>query len=290
MLEFLHEAWHILLHAALDALKILPFLFFTYLLMEWLEHRAGERVERAVARAGRAGPAIGGALGLLPQCGFSAVAAGLFSGRVVTVGTLLAVFLATSDEMIAVFLGEGLSPRTVLTVLAVKLVVALAAGFLADLLFRQKTELHVADLCHEEGCHCERGILRSALHHTLHIFSFILIINIALGTVLHFVSAEQLAALLHGVPVLGQAVAALVGLIPNCAASVAIATLYARGVLSAGAMLAGLLTGAGVGLLVLFRTNKSIRQNICLAAVLLGIGALAGCLFDYTGLATLLGL
>lgn len=291
MLELLHEAGHILLHAALDALQILPFLFFTYLLMEWLEHRAGERVERSIARAGRAGPAIGGALGLLPQCGFSAVAAGLFSGRVVTVGTLLAVFLATSDEMIAVFLGEGLPLRAVLTVLAVKLVIALAAGFLADLLFRKKSgELHVTDLCHEEGCHCERGILRSALHHTLHIFFFILIINIALGTVLHFVSAEQLAALLHGVPVLGQAVAALVGLIPNCAASVAVATLYARGVLSAGAMLGGLLTGAGVGLLVLFRTNKNIRQNICFVAALLGIGVLAGCLFDYTGLAMLLGL
>lgn len=291
MLEFLQEAWHILLHAAIDALKILPFLFFTYLLMEWLEHRAGERVEQAIARAGHAGPAIGGVLGLLPQCGFSAVAAGLFSGRVVTVGTLLAVFLATSDEMIAVFLGEGLAPRTVLIVLAVKLVIALAVGFLADLVFcKRQGELHVTDLCHEEGCHCERGILRSALHHTLHIFSFILIINIALGAVLHFVSAEQLAAVLGGVPVLGQLAAALVGLIPNCAASVAVATLYARGVLSAGAMLAGLLTGAGVGLLVLFRTNKHLRQNLVFTAALLLVGVVFGCVLDYTGLAALLGL
>ena len=291
MLEFLQEAWHILLHAAIDALKILPFLFFTYLLMEWLEHRAGERVEQAIARAGHAGPAIGGVLGLLPQCGFSAVAAGLFSGRVVTVGTLLAVFLATSDEMIAVFLGEGLAPRTVLIVLAVKLVIALAVGFLADLVFcKRQGELHVTDLCHEEGCHCERGILRSALHHTLHICSFILIINIALGAVLHFVSAEQLAAVLGGVPVLGQLAAALVGLIPNCAASVAVATLYARGVLSAGAMLAGLLTGAGVGLLVLFRTNKHLRQNLVFTAALLLVGVVFGCVLDYTGLAALLGL
>lgn len=291
MPEFLHEAWHILSHAALDALKILPFLFFTYLLMELLEHKAGERVERAVAKAGRAGPAIGGVLGLLPQCGFSAAAAGFFSGRVITLGTLLAVFLATSDEMIAVFLGEGLPPKTVLIVLGVKLAVAMLAGFVADLLFSKRGEhLHVEDLCHEEGCHCENGIFRSALHHTLQIFSFILIINIALGVILHLVSAEQLAAALGGVPVVSQLVAAAVGLIPNCAASVAIATLYARGVLSAGAMLSGLLTGAGVGLLVLFRTNKHLRENLIFTGALLLIGIAVGCLLDHTGLAALLGL
>lgn len=291
MPEFLHEAWHILSHAALDALKILPFLFFTYLLMELLEHKAGERVERAVAKAGRAGPLVGGLLGLLPQCGFSAAAAGFFSGRVITVGTLLAVFLATSDEMIAVFLGEGLPPKTVLVVLAVKLVVATLAGLAVDLLLgKRQGHLHVEELCHEEGCHCEKGVLRSSLHHTLQIFSFILIINIVLGVVLHLVSAEQLAAALGGVPVLSQLAAALVGLIPNCAASVAVATLYARGVLSAGAMLAGLLTGAGVGLLVLFRTNKHVRENLILAAALLLIGVAVGCVVDYTGLAALLGL
>ncbi len=291
MPEFLHEAWHILSHAFVDALKILPFLFFTYLLMELLEHKAGERVERAVAKAGRAGPLIGGVLGLLPQCGFSAAAAGFFSGRVVTVGTLLAVFLATSDEMIAVFLGEGLPPKTVLVVLAVKLAVALLAGLLADLLLgKRQGHLHVEELCHEEGCHCEKGVLRSSLHHTLQIFSFILIINIALGVVLHLVSAEQLAAALGGVPVLSQLAAALVGLIPNCAASVAVATLYARGVLSAGAMLAGLLTGAGVGLLVLFRTNKHVRENLVFVGALLLIGVAVGCLFDHTGVAALLGL
>ncbi len=285
----MHEALHVLGHAALDSVKLLPFLFLTYFIMELLEHKAGERVERAVARAGHAGPLIGGVLGLLPQCGFSAAAAGFFSGRVVTVGTLLAVFLATSDEMIAVFLGEGLPPRTVLVVLAIKLVVAVLAGFAADLVFRSRQgHLHVEELCHEQGCHCEKGIWRSALHHTVQIFLFVFVINVTLGTVLHFVSAEQLAQALGGIPVLGQCAAALVGLIPNCAASVAIATLYARGVLSAGAMLAGLLTGAGVGLLVLFRTNKHLRENLILAGALLLIGIAVGCLVDYTGLAALL--
>ena len=287
MVEMLGVLWD----AVIDTAKVLPLLFLTYLLMEWLEHRAGERVERAVASAGKAGPFVGALAGLLPQCGFSAAAAGLFAGRVVTVGTLLAVFLATSDEMLAVFLGQGLGPRVIFVVLAIKLVVAAFFGFLADLLFRgKKTGLGVQEMCQEHGCHCEQGILRSALHHTGEIVLFILIINIALGAVLHWVGAERFAAAMNGVPLLSQCVAALVGLVPNCAASVAVATLYARGVLSAGAMLAGLLTGSGVGLLVLLRTHKNHRENLVLVAALFAIGVLVGCLVDATGLGAVLGL
>ncbi len=285
------EVLHVLGHAVLETLKVLPFLFLTYLLMEWLEHRAGARVEGAVAKAGKAGPFIGAVAGLLPQCGFSASAAGFFAGRVVTVGTLLAVFLATSDEMIAVFLGQGLSLRVILTVLVVKLVVAVLFGFAADLLlFKKQQGPRVKELCEEHGCHCEEGILRSALHHTGEIVVFILIINIILGAVLRFVEAERLATALGSLPVLSQCVAALVGLVPNCAASVAVATLYAQGVLSAGAMLAGLLTGTGTGLLVLFRANKNHGENVRLVLALFLVGLLVGCLVDYTGLSALLGL
>lgn len=291
MAEFFHAAGHVLLHALLDSLGVLPFLFLTYLLMEFLEHKAGERVERAVAKAGKAGPAIGGALGLLPQCGFSAAIAGLFAGRVVTVGTVVAVFLATSDEMIAVFLGKGMPWHVVLTTLAVKLVVAMLVGFLVDLVLRNRQGApHVEDLCEAEGCHCEKGIWRSALHHTLHIFLFVFLINIGLGALLEALGAERMALLLNGVPVLGQAIAALIGLIPNCAASVAIATLYAGGTISAGSMIAGLLTGAGAGLLVLFRTNKHLRENLQIVAVLFATALLVGCLLDYTGFAILIGL
>lgn len=291
MTEFLHEAWHVLSHAFLDSLTVLPFLFLTYLLMELLEHKTGERTERVIARAGKAGPLLGGALGLLPQCGFSAAAAGLYAGKVVTIGTVLAVFLATSDEMIAVFLGKGLSPRVIFVTLAIKFCVAVLVGFVADLIMRNRRRtLHVEDLCEAEGCHCEKGIWRSALHHTLHIFLFVLLINVALGAVLEVVGAETLALMLNGMPVLGQCIFALIGLIPNCAASVAIATLYAVGTVSAGSMMAGLLTSAGAGLLVLFRTNKNVRENLLLVACLFAIGVFVGCILDYTGLATLLGI
>lgn len=292
MAEIFHTLWHVLLHALLDTLMVLPFLFLTYLLMEFLEHRAGERAMLAIKRAGKAGPAIGAALGLLPQCGFSAAAAGLFAGRVVTFGTLLAVFLSTSDEMIAVFLGAGLPLRVILVTLAVKFVVAALLGFLADILLRKRqAAMQVEELCEAEGCHCEEGgVLRSALHHTLHIAAFVFAVNLLLGSALEFVGAEKIASLLGGVPVLSQAVAALVGLIPNCAASVAVATLYAKGVLSAGAMMAGLLTGAGAGLLVLFRTNRRLKENLIFVCVLFLVSVLFGCLFDYAGLAVLLGL
>ena len=287
----MHEVLHVLGHAVLDSVKLLPFLFLTYLLMEFLEHRAGERIERAVARAGKAGPVIGGVLGLLPQCGFSAAIAGLFAGRVVTVGTVVAVFLATSDEMIAVFLGKGMPWHVVPVTLAVKLVVAVLVGFLVDLLFRDRQDTpHVKDLCEAEGCHCEKGIWRSALHHTLHIFLFVLIINVLLGALFEVLSAERIAILLNGVPVLGQTIAALIGLVPNCAASVAIATLYASGAISAGSMIAGLLTGAGAGLLVLFRANKHLRENLQITALLFVTALVVGCLLDYTGLAVLIGL
>ena len=291
MEAFLQEAGHVLWHAFLDSLQILPFLFLTYLLMEWLEHKAGERVEKAVAKAGKAGPLFGGTLGLFPQCGFSAVMAGLFAGGVVSVGTVLAVFLATSDEMIAVFLGEGISARVIFTVLGIKLAVAVLCGFVADIFFGTHHEhVHIEEHCREEHCGCENGIWRSALHHALHVFFFILVINVALGAVLECMGTERLALLLGGVPVLSQCVVALVGLIPNCGTSVAIATLYAKGLLSAGAMLSGLLTGAGAGLLVLFKTNKKLRVNLLFVGALLLIGVLVGALLDYTGLAALVGL
>ena len=291
MAHFFEHVPHILLHGLLDSLKLLPFLFLTYLLMELLEHKAGERVQKAISRAGRAGPAIGGTLGLIPQCGFSTALAGLYAGHVITPGTLLAVFLATSDEMLPIFLGEGIPVPRILTVLGLKLVIALLVGFVTDLILRGKLrEMHVEELCEEEHCHCEKGIWRSALHHTLHIFVFVLIVNILLTGAFELLGEERIGTVVNSVPVLGTVAAALIGLIPNCAASVAIATLWTKGVISGGAMLAGLLTGAGAGLLVLFRTNKHLKENLLLLAALLGSGILFGCLLDLTGLAALLQL
>jgi hypothetical protein len=228
----------------------------------------------------------------VPQCGFSTVAAGFYAGRVVSVGTLLSVFLATSDEMLPVMLGARVGAGKILTVLALKLGIAVLVGFLADLFWRRReADLHVEGLCEEEGCGCgEKGVWRSTLYHTLHIFAFVLLFNLLIGFALELVGEEALGSVMRDIPVLGQLIAALVGLIPNCAASVAIATLYTKGVISAGAMLAGLLTGAGAGLLVLFRTNKKMKENLAIVGVLLATGVLFGSLLDLTGLSNALGL
>lgn len=286
-----HQFLHVLLHALADSALILPFLFLTYLLMEWLEHKAGDGVEKAIKRAGKLGPLAGGALGLVPQCGFSALASGFFAGRVVSVGTLLAVFLATSDEMIPVFLGARIGVGKILTVLALKFGIAVFVGFLTDLLWCRREHLHVEGLCEEEGCGCgEKGIWLSTLYHTLHVFLFVLLFNVLIGFALELVGEDALGAVMRDIPVLGQLIAALVGLIPNCAASVAVATLYTKGVISAGAMLAGLLTGAGAGLLVLFRTNKKWKENLLIVGILLLTGVVFGSLLDLTGLGAALGL
>ncbi len=285
------EILHVLWHGTHDTLKLLPFLFLTYLLMEILEHKAGDGAKKAIARAGRLGPLIGALLGLVPQCGFSAVAAGLFAARIVTPGTVLAVFLATSDEMLPVLLGAGIPIPCVLGVLGLKFVIAALSGFAIDLLLHRRIKTpHVEAFCDEEHCHCEQGVWRSALHHTWQIGLFVLVVNLALSFVLEFVGTEALASLVGGIPVLGETVTALVGLIPNCAASIAIATLYAKGVISAGAMLSGLLTGAGAGLLVLFRTNKNLVQNLLFALALFVLGVLFGSVLELTGFLAFLAL
>lgn len=284
--------WHILSHALIDSAWLLPFLFLTYLCMELLEHKAGDKVKRGVARAGRAGPIFGSLVGLIPQCGFSAASAGFFAGGIITPGTLLAVFLATSDEMLPIFIGSNVSPIKIVTVLGIKLAVAVIFGFVFDLIFVKKREkLEISELCEEENCHCgERGIFLSSLIHTAQIFAFVFVINLALTAAFEFIGEEKIAAVLGNIPVLDVIAASIVGLIPNCAASVLIATLWTKGIISGGAMIAGLLTGAGAGLLVLYRTNKRIKENLILTAALLIIGIAVGAILDLSGISAILGL
>ena len=284
--------WHIFSHALIDSIWLLPFLFLTYLAMELIEHKAGDKVQAVISRTGRTGPLWGGLAGLIPQCGFSAASAGLFAGGVITPGTLLAVFLATSDEMISIFLGSSVPPIKIITVLGIKLVVAVIVGLAVDLIFGKKgRKLEISDHCEDENCHCgERGVWISSLIHTVQIFAFVFAINLVLTAAFELIGEQNISAILVKIPVLNVVIAALVGLIPNCAASVLIATLWTKGVISGGAMIAGLLTGAGAGLLVLYRTNKQLKQNLFLTLLLLSVGILVGVLLDLCGLATLLGL
>ncbi len=285
--------WHSLSHALLDGLKLLPFLFLTYLLMEILEKKAGEKAESAVRRAGKWGPLWGGLLGAVPQCGFSAAASSLYAGRVLTVGTLFAVFLATSDEMVPIMLSGVASGQTDLTVmvkiLGAKVLMGMVSGFIVDAvvsgLLRRKSSMDIHLICEQEHCDCESGVWRSALLHTVKIFAYLVVFTFIINLGVELIGEETVAGWFNSLPVVGVLVSALIGMIPNCASSVLVTQLYLDGILSTGAMLAGLLTGAGVGLLVLFRLNRRLKENLLITGVLYGFGVLWGVLFELLGVA-----
>lgn len=265
-----------------DSIRLLPFLFFTYLVMEYLEHRAGERMQDVIRKSGKAGPAIGGLLGVFPQCGFSAAASNLYAGRIISLGTLMAVFLSTSDEMLPIMISENVGLPTMGKILAVKVLFAVFAGFGIDLVYRRKDkDMQIEHLCERHHCHCERGIWKSALHHTLEVFIYILLISFVLNLLIALIGEETLGALILNQPVAGILIAALVGMIPNCAASVIVTKLYLSGVLGAGALIAGLLSGTGVGYLVLLKVNDDRRENLRILFLLYGIGVMAGVIVEF---------
>ena len=266
----------------LDNLLLLPFLFVTYLVLEVLEARAGGALERGLGRTRRLGPLVGSLAGVVPQCGFSAAAASLYAGGAITAGTLVAVFLSTSDELIPVLVSEKVPISLLGGIVAVKVVAGLTVGFLVNAvmsLFGKGTpELHVDELCAHSRCSCKerKGVLLPALIHTAEIFFFILVISGAVELVMHYVGEDGLRRMILNEPWAGEAIAGLVGFIPNCAVSVTGAQIYLKGGMSAGALMAMSLTGSGVGLLVLFRTNRRWKANLALVAVLYVAGVLIG--------------
>lgn len=310
----------VLADSVIDTLKLIPFLLVTYLAMEALEHFASNKVREAVERAGTAGPVVGALLGALPQCGFSAMAATLFSGRVVTAGTLVAVILSTSDEMIPVFVAHQEPASRMLSIIAIKVVLGIVAGLLLDVALRLlhragDGHAHIHELCEREHCHCEEadeldddeghdgrgdhdehaqhlehahhhghshshhgawGIVRSACVHTIQVTAFIFLISLLFGLIIEGLGVDSIRSMLAYHPVRATFIAALVGLIPNCGASVAIAELFLDGTLATGPMLAGLLSSGGVGLLVLWRTNADARQNVYVTLLVYGVAVLAG--------------
>lgn len=326
---------HTVMHAVEDTLPIVPFLLVTYLVLEALEHAAGERVNTVVKRAGAAGPVAGALLGIVPQCGFSAMGATLYAGRVITIGTLIAVFLSTSDEMLPLLVAERVDAGTVAAILVSKAAIALIVGLAVDVAVRvlrlnerahavlrrgvlgrgaavstrdaaardMLDDLaeagegadHIHRLCERDHCGCDEddahaghghdhahghsaagSIVRSALSHTIQVSLFIFLVTFALVAVFEGAGEAVITGFLASNETLAVFGAALVGLIPNCAASVVVTQLYLEGVLALGPMLAGSLAGAGAGFLVLFRTNRNARENIVILLVLYAVSVTCG--------------
>ncbi len=277
--------WEILEHALLDSLQTLPFLFLAYLLIEFLEHHASGKMEKALAGSGKLGVVIGALLGCVPQCGFSAIAANLYAGRIITLGTLMAVFLSTSDEMIIIMLSEPGHVGEMLLLIGIKVVIAVLAELVIDFIVKRNNgsgEENIKKLC--SGCGCEHGIFLSALKHTVSIFAIVLAANIVLGGLIHLVGEENLGKFMLSGSFFQPILAAVIGLIPNCAASVLITELYIGGALTLSSAVAGLCAGAGVGLIVLFRANRNLKDCVRIILLLFGISAAAGLLLSLFGL------
>lgn len=282
MLEIIEET-------LIDSIKLLPFLFITYLVMEYIEHKTSQKSKETIRKSGKFGPAVGSFLGVFPQCGFSVSATNLYAARVITLGTLISVYLSTSDEMLPIFISEAVPISIILKILGIKFLIGMIAGFIIDfilkILNKGEQEEKIVDLCEKEHCHCEHGILKSALKHTINIFIFILLISLVINIAIYFIGEDTIAGFLQNKPIIGPIISGLIGLIPNCAASVIITQMYLENVISFATLISGLLVGAGVGLAVLFKTNKGIKQNIKIIVLLYAIGVISGIIIELLGIA-----
>lgn len=269
----------IFIDALLDTLKVLPFLLGVYILIEYIEHRSSEKLGNALRKMGPFGSVGGAVLGAIPQCGFSVVASNLFAGRLISMGTLVAVFISTSDEAIPMLISNPQSIGELWKFILIKTVIAIIAGIVVDIVIKvlhmDKQEEPFKEIC--SHCDCEHhGIFHAALSHTIEIIIFILIVNLLLNGFMEFAGTETVSKILMTNSVFQPLIAGLVGFIPNCAASVVLTQLYIEGILSFGSIIAGLTTSAGVGLVVLFKMNKHVKQNLFILWILYFTGVLSG--------------
>lgn len=279
----------IITETLIDSIKILPFLFLSYLLIEYIEHKSSHKLEKALSASGKYSKVVGSILGIIPQCGFSAVAANLFSSRVITIGTLVAVFLATSDEAIPILLTYPEKSKDLIMILVIKFIIAVVAGTIIDAILNLKKNkeakfdndemhTHMHDIC--KDCDCDHGLLKSSIKHTLSIFLFLLVITFIINIAVELIGDENFSKIILSGSMLQPFVASIIGLIPNCAASVLLSKLYVDGALSLGSIIAGLSTGAGVGGIILFKTNKNLKENLSILGLVYLIGAFCGVFID----------
>ncbi len=282
MLEVIQET-------LVDSIKILPFLFFTYLLMEYIEHKTNKKTKDMIKKSGKIGPFVGGILGCFPQCGFSVSASNLYAGRVISIGTLIAIFLSTSDEMLPILISNGTNISVILKIVGIKVIVGIVAGFIIDYILRNRSVSNVEgnkihDICTEEHCNCESGILKSTIKHTVNIFLFIVVISFVLNSLVTLIGEDNLSKLFMQNTIFGPMIAGIIGMIPNCASSVVITELYLNTTITLGSVMAGLLAGSGVGIAVLFKVNKNLKENLKILSIIYLIGIGVGILIDAMGI------
>ena len=273
-----------LLDGLIDTVKLIPYLLITFILLEYIEHKLNKNNKKVLMDNQKYGPIVGGILGGVPQCGFSTMAANLFSKRVITIGTLVAIFLSTSDEMLPIMLSEDAPILFVLFIIFAKIIIGIVIGVITDLFFKRKTNINskeIENMCNHDHCDCEKsGIFLSSIIHTLKICSFILIANVLINIIIFYVGEDNLSNLLLNKNILTYFIASLIGLIPNCASSVIITELYLSKLITVGTLFAGLLTGSGLGILLLFKTNKNLKENLTILSIIYFVGVFIGLIID----------
>lgn len=275
----MHEFLHILEHSLLDSIKLLPFLFIAFFIIELIEHKLSEKSKKVISKSGKYGPILGSLLGLIPQCGFSVVATNLYITRILSLGTLISIYLSTSDEMLVILLSRNASISTILPLLGTKFIVGLISGFIIDFLLRnKKKEKQTYSICEDEHCGCEdeENLLKSSLIHTIKTFIFIFIATFIITLVFELFGEEYLSKLLLKDTLISPFITSLIGLIPNCASSVILTELYLSNSINFASIISGLLTGSGVAILVLFKSNKNIKENLTILSLVYGIGVITG--------------
>lgn len=274
----------LILDTLLDTVKVLPFLFITFLIMEIIEHKLSDKGKEKISKSGKFGPFFGSILGAFPQCGFSVMATNLYATRIVTIGTLIAIYLSTSDEMLPILISNGMPAGMILKIILTKVIVGMISGFVIDFIIRKldknKKDYEIKDFCLENHCHCEKSILKSALKHTTSVLLFILLINYSLNLIIAILGKSSLESILLKNTIFSPFLASLIGLIPNCASSVLLTELFLNGAITMSSLIAGLLSSSGVALALLFKVNKNQKENFKILFIIYLIGSFAGLVLE----------
>lgn len=276
----------VILDTIVDSLKLIPFLLVAFLIIELLEHKLNNKTKNIITKSKKVGPIIGSLLGVIPQCGFSVMATNLYITRIITLGTLISIYLSTSDEMLIIMISEKVEISLILKILLIKIFFGIVYGLIIDKIINKKKKDKETnyELCDEEHCDCNHSILLSAIKHTLHITLFIFIITLIINTIFTLLGDNYLSKILLNNSILSPFITSLIGLIPNCAASVILTELYLNSTISLGALIGGLLTSSGSSLLVLIKNNKNQKENLSIVLLLYALGVLSGIIIELISL------
>ena len=273
----------IIIDTLLDTLKLLPFLLFAFILIELIEHKLTNKNKKIITKNQKYGPIIGALLGVIPQCGFSVMATNLYITKIIPLGTLISIYLSTSDEMLPILISEKTDIKIILKILITKVIFGIIYGIIINLILNKKDKNKIKEdyqICEEQHCNCKKSILSSSIKHTLSTIIYILIITFILNTIFHYIGNSILTNFFIKVKFLSPFITSLIGLIPNCAASVIITELYIKKTINFAALIAGLLSNSGTSLLILLKSNKSLKDNIKIILLLYTLGVISGTIIN----------